>query len=347
MKKVFFTSIVILLMAILFIGCSNQSTTDEESDQTPQDSGSKNDSKENKAVEKTDEYPNQPLNIIIPFSPGVAGDTFVRTFARAAQGFLEQPIVPINKDGGSGMIGVAEALNANPDGYTIVYQSSTLPYKIAADEAPFDTDNLIAIATLNADYQVLAVRSDSPFETFEDFKKYGEANPGKLNISGSGSKGTNHVLAMKIVAGSGIDAKYISYDGGSKSLTAVLGGEVHALAGSSSVVNQYVDTGEIRILAVTGNERAKNRPDVPTFKELGMENIGDEFIWRGFFGHKDIPQERLEKLNEIMEKAIKDPIWLEYMETQTQMDFYKNSAEATEFLSSFTEDAKVVFENLK
>ncbi|WP_209124581.1 tripartite tricarboxylate transporter substrate binding protein [Alkalihalobacillus sp. BA299] len=347
LKKVLLPSLVLLLMSILLIGCGSEPTNETQNEtpneETPQNSGNE------QAQEdvSTDDYPNEPLNIIIPFSPGVAGDTFVRTFARAAESYLGQNIVPINRDGGSGMIGVVEALNADPDGYTIVYQSSTLPYKLAAGEAPFETSDLVAISTINADYQVLAVRDDSPFETFEDFKKYAEENPGKLNISGSGSKGTNHVLYMKMVEGAGIEANYVTYAGGSQSLTAVLGGEVDALVGSSSVVNQYVDTGEVRILAVTGNERAENRPDIPTFKELGVTNIEDEFIWRGFFGHKDIPQERLEKLNEIIGQAIQDPIWLEYMEAQNQMNFYKDATEATDFFNNFTEDAKVIFENLE
>lgn len=355
-KKVFiFTIMILLLVMTVLAGCSNSSntstSTQPQNEGTSQGSNNSNvgtSQDSNKASQENDNYPNeQPITIVIPFAAGVAGDMFTRTFAKALENYVEQPIVPLNKEGGSGIIGVSYTLAQANDGYTIVYHSSTMPYTIAAGDTDFGAEDLVAISTINADYQVLAVRKESPFQTFEDFVNFAKENPGKLNISGSGTRGTNHIFAQKVLEGAGIEAVYVPYSGGSQSLTAALGGEVDALAGSSSVVNQYVDTGDIRILAVTGNERAANRPEIPTFKELGLTNIGDEFIWRGLFASSKVPQEKLDKLSEIFAQVIEDPIWREYMENQGQMDFYKNAADATEFLYEFIDDSKAIFETLQ
>ncbi|SDI83457.1 Bug family tripartite tricarboxylate transporter substrate binding protein [Paenibacillus naphthalenovorans] len=329
-------SVIILSLAFTLAACGSQSQT--------QPAGGTADSP---STPPEDDYPNKPINLVIPFSPGVAGDTFSRTFAKIAEKYVGQPFVPVNKEGGSGAVGVSYMMSQPADGYTITYHSSTFAYTMASGQVPFKTKDIVPIASINADYQVLAVLKESPFSTFDDFVRYAKANPGKLKVSGSQTKGTNHVFLYKILKEAGIEANYIPYDGGSKTLLALLGGNVDALVSSSSVVNQHVDSGEVRILAVTGSERAPNRPDVPTFKELGLTNIVDENLWRAFFGKPGIPQHRLEKLSKAFEQVIQDPEWRKFMETDQQIDFYKNTADFTEYFNNYVTDAEEVFKNLE
>jgi putative tricarboxylic transport membrane protein len=335
------TSVTVFFLVFALAACGPQNQTKSAAD--TKDSSAK----ASGSTPKADDYPNKPVTFVIPFSPGVAGDTFSRTFAKIAEKYLGQTVVPLNKEGGSGAIGVSYMLSQPADGYTITYHSSTFAYTIAAGQVPFKAQDIVPIASINADYQVLAVKKDSPFKTFDDFVKYAKANPGKLKVAGSGTKATNHVLALKIFKGAGIDASYIPYDGGSKSLLAVLGGNVDALSASSSVVNQQVDAGELRLLAVTSGERAPNRPDVPTFKELGLTKIVDEDIWRGFFGKPGIPQDRLDKLSKVFAEVIKDPEWRTYMKNEQQIDLYKNSADFTKFFNEYVADAEELFKTLK
>jgi putative tricarboxylic transport membrane protein len=336
LKQVIAPAIVsLLVLALAACGSANQTNTTLSS--KIKDSG---------PTQKADDYPNKPVTLVIPFSPGVAGDTFSRTFAKIAEKYLGQSIAPVNKEGGSGAVGVSHMLAQPADGYTITYHSSTFAYTMAAEQVPFKSKDIVPIASINADYQVLAVKNDSPFKTFDDFVKYAKANPGKAKVAGAQTKGTNHVLALKIFQGAGINATYIPDEGGSSSVVAVLGGNVDALKGSSSVINQQVDAGELRLLAVSSGERASNRPNVPTFKELGLTKIVDENIWRGFFGKPGIPQERLDKLSKVFEQVIKDPEWRNYMKNEQQIDFYKNSADFTKYFNEYIADAEVLFKSL-
>jgi putative tricarboxylic transport membrane protein len=298
------------------------------------------------SAKKADDYPNKAINLVVPFTAGSPGDVFSRTFGKIAEKYLGQTLVIVNKEGGSGAIGVTHMLSQPADGYTIVYHSSTFAYTMAAGQVSFKTNDILPIATINADYQTVGVKKDSPFKTFDELVKFAKANPGKLKFSGSTVKGTNHVLALKIFKEAGIQASYIPYDGGNKSVLALLGGNVDALVGSSSVVNAQVDSGDLRLLAVSSGERVPNRKDVPTLKELGLTKIVDENIWRGFFGKPGIPKERLNKLESAFEQVVKDPAWQEYQKKENQIDFYKNSADFTKYFEQFMKDGEEVFKGL-
>lgn len=362
MRKQFvlMTSVILLLVFVVLTGCSSNSSSTSSKPQnektepaaSPKDSGSTSQASSEMSPapmpeKPKDDFPNKPLTIVIPFSPGVAGDTFSRTFGKIAEKYLGQPVVPVNKEGGSGAIGVTHMLAQPADGYTILYQSSTLAYTIAAGQMPFKASDIVPISVINADYQALSVKKDSPFQTYEDLLKYAKENPGKLKIGGTGTKSTNHVFALKIMKGAGIQANYIPYSGGSGTLTALLGGNVDAITTSSSVVNQQVEAGEVRILAVSSGQRIANRPDAPTFKELGLTDIDDELIWRAFFGKPGIPQERLDKLSEVFAQVIKDPEWQDYQKKSKQMDFYKDSKQFSQFFNKYVSEAEVMFKDLK
>jgi putative tricarboxylic transport membrane protein len=328
------SSIFILFLVLALVACGAQKKSTEVA------------SNGVGSAKKADDYPNKAINLVVPFTAGSPGDVFSRTFGKIAEKYLGQPLVIVNKEGGSGAIGVTHMLSQPADGYTIVYHSSTFAYTMAAGQVSFKTKDILPIATINADYQTVGVNKDSPFKTFDDLVKFAKANPGKLKVSGSTVKGTNHVLALKIFKEAGIQASYIPYDGGNKSVLALLGGNVDALVGSSSVVNAQVDSGDLRLLAVSSGERVPNRKDVPTLKELGLTKIVDENIWRGFFGKPGIPKERLEKLEKAFEQVVKDPAWQEYQKKENQIDFYKNSADFTKYFEQFMKDGEEVFKGL-
>lgn len=336
-QKVVFPIFVFFLVLAL-AACGAQSQTKPTADAMV--------SKDAVSTPKADDYPNKAIDLIVPFTAGSPGDIFSRTFGKIAEKYLGQSIVIVNKEGGSGAIGVSHMLSQPADGYTIVYHSSTFAYTMASGQVSFKSKDILPIATIQADYQTVAVLKDSPFKTFDDLVKYAKANPGKLKISGSTVKGTNHVFALKIFKEAGIQASYIPYDGGNKSVLALLGGNVDALVGSSSVVNAQVDAGEIRLLAVSSGVRAPNRKDIPTLKELGLTKIVDENIWRGFFGKPGIPLERLDKLSKVFEQVAKDSEWQEYQKKENQIDFYKNSADFTKYFEQFIKDGEEILKSL-
>lgn len=278
------------------------------------------------------DYPNKPINWIIPFSAGSGADTFARTLIRATEEVLGVPIVPINREGGGSSIGTAFTAAQAPDGYTILSSSDTLAFGIAGGQWPVTVDQLQGVARVNADYKTLIVPGNSPFQTFEEFRDFALANPGAVRLGGVGARSWSSLFAGKLFANMGAQITYIPYDGGSQVVSAIVGENIEAAVITSSNINAQVDAGDIRILAHSLGQRAADRPDVPTFGEIGYADMADDLLWRGVFAPAGTPEAVLEVLSGAIEKAIQDPRWRAYMENERQQDAYMAHAEFDAFL---------------
>ncbi len=268
-------------------------------------------------------YPEKTITWVIPFSPGSGADTFARTLIEATQKNLGGvQIVPVNKEGGGTAVGVAYALAQPADGYTLFSQSDTLALSIASGQVPFTADGIQAVARINADYKVLAVNPNSPFKTFQDFVDYAKEHPGGIKIGGVGTKSWSSAFVSKLENGTGVKLTYVPYDGGSKVVSAILGENLDAVVVTSSNVNAQVDSGDIRLLAISLGNRAEDRPDVPTFKESGLTDIDDDLLWRGVFAKKGVPEDILKTLDAAFEKAVTEQNWKDYMTRERQQSVY-------------------------
>lgn len=267
-------------------------------------------------------YPEEPITWIIPFSPGSGADTFARTLIVATEDVLGQTIVPVNKAGGGTAIGVAFSLAQPADGYTVFSQSTTLALGLAAGQWPVKAGDIQPVARINADYKTLVVPASSPLKTYADFVAAAKANPGGLKVGGVGSKSWSSTFVNKVTKGADIQVTYVPYDGGSKVVAAVLGENIDAAVVTSSNVNAQVDSGDLRMLALSLSERAEERPGVPTFVELGHKDIDGDLLWRGVFAKAGTPEPVLEALSAALKKATKDPRWQKYMAQERQQDAF-------------------------
>lgn len=277
------------------------------------------------------DYPNREIEWIIPFSPGSGADTFARTLIGATEDVLDATIVPVNREGGGTAIGVAAAASAEADGYTLFSQSDTLALGLSTGDWPVGVDDIQAVARINADYKTLIVPGGSEFESYEDFVSFAQENPGELRVGGVGSRSWSSFFVRTIVEGADIEVTYIPYDGGSNVVSAILGENIDAAVITSSNINAQVDAGEIRILAQSLSERVEERPDVPTFQELGLKTISDDVLWRGVFAPAGVPEEVLQTLSAAFEKAIQSPEWQEYMEREAQQPAFMGYEEFNTF----------------
>jgi tripartite-type tricarboxylate transporter receptor subunit TctC len=199
---------------------------------------------------------------------------------------LKQPVVMINRPGAGGAVGMASVAKGPTDGYTILMGLSSISIFPVADRVngkspAFELSDFAPIALVTADPTVLVVRTDGPYKTLKDFVDAAKANPGKINYSSSGVYGTLHV-AMEIFANSaGIKLFHVPYQGGGPAVTALLGGQVEALASGPAAAIGQIKGGKMRALASWSTERLKLLPDIPTFKELGYE--AEFYIWSGVF----------------------------------------------------------------
>lgn len=286
------------------------------------------------ASAEAQEYPEKPINWVIPFSPGSGADTFARTLISATEKVLGQKIVPVNKDGGGTAIGVAYSLAQPADGYTVFSQSDTIVLGVTGGQWPVKGEDIQPVARINADYKTIVVPKNSTIKTYKDFLAAAKANPGGLKVGGVGAKSWSSFFVDKLQKGGDFKVTYVPYDGGSGVVSAVLGENLDAAVVTSSNVNAQVDSGDLRMLAQSMSERVADRPDVPTFAEEGHADIDGDVLWRGVFAKAGTPTPVLEKLSVALEQALQDPRWLEYMKQQRQLDAFMGPQEFTTYFKA-------------
>jgi tripartite-type tricarboxylate transporter receptor subunit TctC len=257
------------------------------------------------------EYPTKPISMIVAFPPGGVAELVGRPLAASMEKTLGQPVLIVNRPGAGGAIGTTAAAKAAPDGYTILMTLSSISIFPVSDPiegkpAPYQISDFMPIALVTADPTVLVVRADSPYKTIQDFIAAAKANPGKINYSSSGVYGTLHV-AMEMFAGAaGIELFHIPYQGGGPAVTALLGGQVQALASGPAAAVGQIKAGKMRALAGWGAKRLELMPDLPTFKELGYKDV-EFYIWSGVVAPAAIPPNVQHRLRAAVRAAVADP----------------------------------------
>ena len=222
-------------------------------------------------------WPNKPVRVVVPFPPGGATDIVGREISERLAAALGQPFVVDNKAGASGNIGVELVVRAPADGYTLVVgapQTLTINPQLFRN-LPFNPQrDLAPIAVVASVPNVLIVSPKLSARTPQELVAYAKAHPGRLNYGSSSIGGTPHLSAELFKAMTGSFIVHIPYKGSTPALQDLMGGQVDALADSSSWAS-YVQSGKLRLLATWGEKRPRDFPDVPTLKELGYDVVVD------------------------------------------------------------------------
>lgn len=287
-----------------------------------------------------DSYPSKPVTMIVPFPPGGVADIVGRPLAAAMEKTLRQPVVVVNRTGAGGAVGMAAVARSAPDGYTILMGLSSISIfpvsdRISGKTPSYEMKDFAPIALVTADPTVLVVRADSPYRTLKEFVETAKANPGKINYASSGVYGTLHV-AMEIFANAAaIRLFHIPYQGGGPAVTALLGGQVEALASGPAAAIGQIKAGKMRALASWGTKRLELLPDIPTFRELGYDAVF--YIWSGVFAPAATPAPVLARLREAVRNAASDPDFRSAMEKVSTPIAY---LDAPEFQKYWDADAR-------
>lgn len=246
-------------------------------------------------------YPDKPISTVVAYSPGGATDFQARivTMMAADEKYLGQPIVIVNKPGAGGQVGWNWfADRAKSDGYDLA--AYNVPHFIAQSivfGTKYSIDNLEPIANWGADPAVLIVKKDSPFNTVQDLVAYAKKNPGKVTVSGAGLYVGHHIASLQFNKAAGIKTKYVPTKGGVNAMRYVIGGQV--VAGFNNLSDAYRARDDIKILAVADLQREKDLlPDVPTFKESGIDVDDSSVNFRGIMVPKGTPKAVVDYLSE-------------------------------------------------
>lgn len=259
-------------------------------------------------------YPSKPIRLILPFPAAGPSDIVGRAVGQRLSEQLGENVVPDNRVGAGGSLGIGAAAKALPDGYTVLVVSaaiaiipslySNLTYDAAKDLAP--------VARLATIENVLLVHPSVPAKTLRQFVALARANPGKLNY-GSGGPGTTNHLANELLKNlEKINMVHVPYKGATLATVALIGGEVDEVIVSVASGLPMIQTGKLRPLAVLSERRVAALPDVPTAKESGVDDFLMS-IWYGMFAPAGTPREIVARLNREVTKALESPAMRERM----------------------------------
>ena len=292
------------------------------------------------------DFPNKTIELVVGFNAGGAVDTV----ARAAAPFLEKhlggdaSIAVINMPGAAGTVASINVSRAKPDGYTLmVFSYPALAAVGYGDDAkPYSMDDFEFLGTLTSDPHNLFVTADSEYETLEDMMAAAEAEPGDITVAAAGIGGAAHLALEVFQREAEREFNYVPAAGGAGTLTQVLGGHVDAGVTTLSSLIPYIREGQLRIVASFGEERSPLAPDVPTFREQGVDVQWGAI--RGMLAPAGLPEDVSAKLKAAVEATMNDPEFRALAEKQGVPLFYVDGARFREIAASDVEQLDAMWE---
>lgn len=252
-------------------------------------------------------YPSRAIQMVVAFPPGGQADVTARPTASALQRLLLQPVPVVNRPGAGGIVGSASVARAPADGYTVLLALSSLAMlpeseRIQGRTPAYVMEQLAPIARITADPTVLVVPAASPWRSVADLVADAKRRPGAITFGSAGNYSTLHVAMAMFTGAAGLDLLHVPFGGGGPALTALLSGTVDTLASGPGPALAHVQDGRLRALASWGRERILSFESVPSFRELGYDEV-EFYIWTGLFVPAATPAPVQERLRAALRQA--------------------------------------------
>ena len=265
-----------------------------------------------------DAWPTKPITLVVPFPPGGPTDMVARVLAQNVGEQLGQSVIVDNKPGANGNIGNAFVAKAAADGYTVLYNTSSialspalykkLSYNVNTELAPVALTAVVPLA--------LVVNPKTPVNSVAEFVKYAKDQKGKLSYGSAGNGNVTHLAAFQLVQHYGIEATHVPYKGSAPADVDLVAGQIDFLTDTINSVSAFIKDGKLKLLAVSTSKRLPNFPQAPTLAESGMTGY-ESGAWQGVMVPAKTPKDVVDKLNAAINKALKDPEVLKKLAIQS------------------------------
>jgi tripartite-type tricarboxylate transporter receptor subunit TctC len=289
-------------------------------------------------------YPSRPISMVVWSTAGM-GDTVTRVLCKNAEKELGQPIIIETKPGAAGAIGINYVVQSKPDGYTLG-MAVTSNYIVNPHIRKLSYDTLTSITDILAVCKYnfgLAVKSDAPWNTYEDIIAYAKKNPGKFTYACAGVGVTQHIVMERIAMKEGIKWTVIPFKSGGESVMACLGGHTEAVVQGSVDEVPHIKAGKLKMLLSLDGSRWPDVPNVPQILEKGYNFTAMSYI--SYMAPKGIPEPIRQKLEDVFKKAMEDPSFTEVMKQfNVQSTFMSGKEYSALWRSQYDEMGKVVRE---
>ena len=260
-------------------------------------------------------YPTRSIKLIVPFSAGGSTDIIARLAAEQMRKELGQAVVVENVGGAAGALGTLQAMNATPDGYTLLIAtvSTMIVYPAAHPKPQYSLDNFMPITNIASMPNVVTVTPSFPAKDLKEFIAVLKANPDKYSYATSGIGSINHMLGESFQAYSGTKLVHVPYKGSGPAMQDVMGGQVNILFDQFPSSKGHIDSGKLKAIAAISPQKIPGYPNLMTMEDAGLKGFTDE-AWYGLLAPAKTPASVVARLTEAMKKVAASPEFREKVE---------------------------------